>query len=161
MGLNNSIERSLKIVAEDRRLTNRLMGIWNAVRAGGESCPRADLFLDNLSSDLLESCCFAERTGDGEWELYQIGATIGRCSGVSSDTCKVVDLPAGSLLAVAVKDLRTAFMSRSVILDQGEVQDQYGRKTLFRSVLLPLADASGQVIRFVAGARCRTCIHDV
>ena len=89
-----------------------------------------------------------------------MGPTIGRCSGVSRETTKIDGLPAGSLLAAAVRDLDIAYGSQVPILDEGETQDRNGRRALFRSILLPLADASGRIIKFVAGARCRVCIHD-
>ncbi len=160
MEQNKGIERSIKIFAADRRLTMPLAGLWQGARVGGERCARADLFLASLSEELLTDCCFVERADHGGWELRRIGPTIGRCSGVSCETTKIDDLPAGSLLAAAVRDLDIVYGSQVPILDEGETQDRNGRRALFRSILLPLADASGRIIKFVAGARCRVCIHD-
>ena len=160
MEQSKSLERPGKIASCDRRLTMQLMGIWQGARVGGERCARENLFLATLSEELLTNCCFVERADDGGWELRRIGPTIGRCSGVSGETAKIDELPAGSLLAAAVCELQTAYTSPAPFVDVGEAQDKNGRKTLFRSILLPLADASGQFIKFVAGARCRVCIHD-
>ena len=160
MEQSQSFERPAKFVLGDSRLTMQLMGLWQAVRVDGERCPRANMFLVTLSHDLLADCCVVERADDGEWECRSIGPTIGRRSGVSGETAKIDDLPVGSLLATAVCDLQKAYTSQVPIICGGEAQDKNGRKTLFRSVLLPLADPSGQIIKFVAGARQRVCSHD-
>ncbi len=155
-----SAEKPLIIIPDDRRLTIQLMGVWQGARVGGERCARENLFLATLSEELLTDCCFVEETDDGGWELRRIGPTIGRCSGVSGETAKIDDLPAGSLLSAAVCELQTAYTSQVPNIDEGEAQDKNGQKIPFLSILLPLADASGQFIKFVACARCRDCIHD-
>ena len=160
MEQSQSLERRAKIVLGDRRLTMQLIGLWQAVRVDGERCPRANMFLVTLSHDLLTDCCVVERADDGEWELRCIGPTIGDRSGVYCETAKIDDLPVGSLLAAAVCDLQKAYTSQVPIIYEGEAQDKSGRKTLFRSVLLPLADPNGKIIKFVAGARQRVCAHD-
>ena len=138
----------------------RLMGLWQGARDDDESCARADQFLATLTEDVLSDCCFVERADSGGWELRDIGSDIGRCLGVSGKTAKIDDLPVGSLLAAVVCELQTAYSLQVPIINEGEVQDKHGRKTHYCSILLPLADASGQFINFFAGARCRICIHD-
>ena len=160
MEQSETVERSVKIFTGDRRLTMRLMGLWQAARVGGERCARKNLFSATLPEELLTDCCFVEKADDDGWELHRIGSTIGRCSEVAGASAKIDDLPAGSLLAAAVCELEKAYTSEVPIIDEGEAQDIDGRSTLFRSILLPLADASGQIVEFVAGARCRVCIHD-
>jgi hypothetical protein len=40
-----SVEKPMKLVTGDRRLTTQLMGLWQGVRVGGERCARENLFL--------------------------------------------------------------------------------------------------------------------
>ena len=160
MEQRTSVERSLKTIPGERRLIMQLMSAWQVARGDGERCPRGDMFPVTLSEELLNSCCVVERADDGGWELRCIGATIGRSSGVSCETAKIDDLPAGSLLAAAVYELQKAYTSQAPITHEGEAQDENGRRILFRSILLPLADPNGQIIKFVVGARCRVCIQD-
>lgn len=145
----------IKLLTGDRRLTIRLMGLWEGSRLGSEPYVRADVFLDSLSEDLLNDCCIVEIAADGECELRRIGKTIGRRSAVSGETARVADLPPKSLLAIAVRQLKDACTFGAPILDEGETRGENGETLLYRSILLPLCDDSGRTVRFLAGARCR------
>ncbi len=160
------IEKPLGIFTGDFRLTMQLMGFWQDSRPGGVGCARADLFLGylsmaNLTQGLLADCCFMGKAPDGDWNVSHIGTKIGRCSGITDrKTVNVHDIPATSLLGVAVSDLDKAYVCQVPILNEGDTQDENGRRALFRSILLPLADANGMIIKIAVGARCRICIHD-
>ncbi|MDX1485066.1 MAG: hypothetical protein R3229_11340 [Alphaproteobacteria bacterium] len=160
MDQSKSLEKPVSVVTDDRRLTMRLMGLWQDSRFAGEPFARAEQFMAELPDELLSDCCFIEKGADGRWLVHDIGATIGRCSGVAAASVKIDDLPPGSLIAVAVDEIYRAYKYQTPIVNEGHARDKDGRKTLFRSILVPLADASGETTSFVAGARCRVCIHD-
>ena len=160
MEYRESIEPTAKIVAGDRRLTMRLMGLWQGLRRASETCPVADDFVAAVPEDLWTDCCIIALSADGGWEMRSIGNTIGSRSGVVADRVPLSELPPHSLLAVSTRDMGAAISCGVPILDEGEVVDENGRRALFRSILLPLGDETGHVEQLVAGARCRVCLED-
>ncbi len=121
---------------------------------GAERCARADDFLEILPDELMGDCCMAVLSDDGVWELRDIGDDIARVSGMSGSSAKLSDVPPGTVLAEAVRDLDDAFNFISPILHEGEARDENGCRTVFRSILLPLADNQGRVMQVLAAARC-------
>jgi hypothetical protein len=154
------LEPFAKIVAGDRRLTMRLMGIWQGLRNGTSACAPASEFFASVPSDLWTDCCVVTRGSDEAWEISRVGETIARRSGIRGEIMRLADLPPNSLLAQAVRELDDAVTSGAPILGEGEGQDEAGHPTLYRSILLPLAGDSGSVELLVAGARCRMRSQD-
>jgi hypothetical protein len=141
-----------KVLAGDRRLTMQLMGLWRGLRAT-DGCPRRETFLAAVPPELLEDCFVAVPTVEGG-ALCRIGGRIGYLSGVAGDSCPVRDLPPGTLLWVVTRDVREAVARATPVVSDGEFQ-AHGRRVLYRSILLPLADDGGEVDRVFGGARCR------
>lgn len=155
MQYREGLEPFAKIVAGDRRLTMRLMGIWQGLRYGKTACAPAAEFFASVPSDLWTDCCVLTRGSDKAWEVTRIGETIARRSGIHGDKARIADLPPDSLLAIAVRELDDAVKSGAPILGEGEGQDEEGHPALYRSILLPLAGDNGAIDLLVAGARCR------
>lgn len=155
MQYRQGLEPFAKIVAGDRRLTMRLMGIWQGLRYGSKACAPAAEFFASVPPDLWADCCVVTKGKGNDWELTRIGETIARRSGIEGDKAKVSDLPPHSLLAIALRELDDALKSGAPILDEGEGQDEEGHPALYRSILLPLAGVDGGIDLLVAGARCR------
>jgi hypothetical protein len=149
------LEPFAKIVAGDRRLTMRLMGIWQGLRYGTSTCAPAAEFFASVPSDLWTDCCVVTRGSGKDWEITRIGETIARRSGIRGENTRLADLPPDSLLAKAVRELDDAVKSGAPILGEGEGQDEEGHPALYRSILLPLAGDNGDIDLLVAGARCR------
>ncbi|MDH3242133.1 MAG: hypothetical protein OEO83_15875 [Alphaproteobacteria bacterium] len=155
MQYRQGLEPFAKIVAGDRRLTMRLMGIWQGLRYGTTTCAPAAEFFASVPSDLWTDCCVVTRGEGKDWELTRIGETIARRSGVRAERTPIGDLPPDSLLAIAVRELDDAIKSGAPILGEGTGQDEEGHPALYRSILLPLAGEDGEIDLLVAGARCR------
>ena len=155
MNLSIGIERPLEFLAGDRRLTTRLISLWQGSRLGSEPFVRADLFLDSLAEDVLRDCCIVEITDNGECQLHRIGESLGHDSGLDCETTRAADLPSKSLLAMAVRRLKDACTFGAPILDEGEVQAESGKVMRFRSIVLPLCDDRGRTVHFLAAARYR------
>ena len=160
MEYGQGVEPSAKIVAGDRRLTVHLMGLWQGLRSGENSCTLAEDFFAALTEDLWADCCVVEIAADGDWVMSRIGETIGRRSGVRAVPVRVAELPRQSVLAASVRELEIAKRTGTPILDEGETEDETGRPAVYRSILLPLADQEGRFVQFLAGARCRVCLED-
>ncbi len=154
MEVSGNLDRLAELISGDRRLTIRLMGFWQAIRVDAERCARADDFLAILPDDLMSDCCMAVLNDDGVWELHDIGDDIARISGITGPSAKLSDVPPGTVLAEAVRDLEDAFNFISPILHEGETRDENGSRAVFRSILLPLADKQGRVMQVLAAARC-------
>jgi hypothetical protein len=154
MEVSRNLEPLAELISGDRRLTIRLMGFWQATRVGAERCARADDFLATLPDELMGDCCMAVLSDGGEWELRDIGDDIARVSGITGPSAKLFDVPPGSVLAEAVRDLDDAFNFISPIVHEGETRDENGCRAVFRSILLPLADNQGRVMQVLAAARC-------
>ena len=160
MEFGQEVELSTKIIASDRRLTMNLMGLWQGVRCGTNSCAPADDFFSILPEDLWADCCVVEKARDGNWQISSIGETIARRSGVSGVPVRTEDLLPQSLLANSIRGLEDAKRTGAPIVDEGEVEDETGRRALFRSILLPLADQEGRIVQYLAGARSRVRHED-
>ena len=154
MELSRNLKPLAELISGDRRLTIRLMGLWQTVRVGADHCARADDFLAVLPDELITDCCMAVLRADGTWQLYDIGDDIGRVSGITVASVKREDLMPGSVLAEAVRDLDDAFNFISPILHEGEARDDNGSRGVFRSILLPLVDKQGCVTQVLVAARC-------
>lgn len=155
MEYRQGLEPFSKIVAGDRRLTMRLMGIWQGLRYGAKTCAPAAEFFAAVPEDLWSDCCVVTRTEGEAWELRRIGETIARRSSIGAGQAKIEDLRPESLLAIAVSELEDVIKSGAPILSEGEAQDENGHPALYRSILLPLAAEDGTISQLVAGARCR------
>ena len=153
-------EPGTKIVSDDRRLTMHLMGLWQGLRPGAASCAPAEDFFAALPDDLWTDCCVVEMAADGNWRMCRVGETIARRSGVPAAPARVAELPPQSLLATATRELENALRTCAPILGEGEAWDEIGRRTLFRSILLPLGDEEGRVMQILVGARCHVCLED-
>ncbi len=160
MEYQQALEPRTKIVAGDRRLTMLLMGIWQGLRRGPGRCAPAEDFFAALPEDLWTDCCVVEMTADGGWQVCRVGETIARHSGVPAAPVRVADLPPQSLLAASIRELKHAQESGVPILDDGEAQVENGRRSLFRSIVLPLGDEEGRVVQLLVGARCRVILDD-
>jgi len=154
------VELRTRIVTGDRRLTMRLMGLWQGLRGGANSRTLAEDYFAVLTEDLWADCCVVEKAADGGWLISRIGETIARRSGVGAVPLKVADVPVQSILAASVSELEDAKRTGAPILNEGETEDESGRPVLFRSILLPLADQEGRFVQFLAGARCRVRRED-
>ena len=153
-------EPRTKIFAGDRRLTMCLMGLWQGLRRDAGRCALAAEFFAAMPEDLWTDCFVVEMTVDGGWQVCRVGETIARRSGVSAAPAPVADLPPQTLLAASIRELKDAHRTGIPILDEGETWDENGRRTLFRSILLPLGDEEGRVVQFLAGARWRVALED-
>jgi hypothetical protein len=160
METHSDIGPLVELVAGDRRLTIRLMGFWQATRAAAERCARSDHFLDIVPDELLSDCCMAVMAADGMWDLRDIGNDIARQSGLDSTSIRRADMVPGSLLAEATHNLDDAFNLAVPVLHEGETRDGNGSRSLFRAILLPLADDHGRIMQILAGARCATVLSD-
>ena len=160
MEYGQALEPRTKIVAGDRRLTMLLMGLWQGLRRGPGCCPPAEDFFAALPEDLWTDCCVVEMTADGGWQVCRVGETIARRSGVPVAPMRVADLPPQSLLAASIRELKHAHETGVPILDEGEAQDEHGRRALFRSIVLPLGDDEGRIVQLLAGTRCRVIPED-
>jgi len=149
------LEPFAKIVVGDRRLTMRLMGIWQGLRYGQKTCAPAVEFCAAVPDDLWADCCIVTRDAAEEWELRRIGETIARRSSVRGRKARIAELRRESILAMAVSELDDAIKSGAPILNEGEAQDEHGYPALYRSILLPLAGEGGAIVQLLAGARCR------
>ena len=145
----------------DRRLTIILMGYWQGIRLDDERCARAKLFHALLPDDLAQDCCTVVPGLGGNWQLRQIGEQIARHSGISGPMAALADLPPGSLLAEATRDLDDAFNFAAPVIHEGETCDGEGAPALFRSILLPLSDERGRVTQLLAAARCSSNMERV
>lgn len=154
MEVSRNLEPLVELISGDRRLTIRLMGLWQTVRVDANRCARADDFLSILPDELIADCCTAVLRADGTWRLYDIGDDIGRVSGITVPSVKREDVSLGSILAEAVRDLDDAFNFISPIIHEGEARDENGSRVIFRSILLPLADKQGRVTQILVAARC-------
>ena len=160
MEYGQGVRQSTKIIAGDRRLTMHLMGLWQGVRHGANSCAPAEDFFAVLPEDLWADCCVVEMADDGSWEVSRMGGNIARRSGVPDAPIKIDDLPPRSLMATSVCEIADAKRTGAPILNEGETEDETGRSALFRSILLPLADNEGRIVQYLAGARCRVRRED-
>ncbi len=160
MAQRQGLEQRTKIVAGDRRLTIYLMGLWQGLRPDTGGCAPAKEFLATLSEILWADCCVVEIAADGGWQICRVGEVMARRSGVRAASVPVADLPPQSLLAASIRGLKDAHRTGVPILNEGEARDEKGRRTLFRSILLPLGDEQGRVVQYLAGARCRVVLED-
>lgn len=160
MEYRQGLEPFAKIVVGDRRLTMRLMGIWQGLRYGAKTCAPASEFFAAVPDDLWNDCCIVTKAEGEQWELRRIGENIARRSGVGGERIMVGNLKPESLLATAVRELDDAVKSGAPILSEGEIQDENGYPALYRSILLPLAGEDGSIAQLVAGARCRIRAQD-
>ncbi len=155
---SKDIEPLVQLFTGDRRLTMRLMGFWQGTRLAAERCARAADFLAILPDDLMDDCCMAVLGAGGAWELHDIGDDIARHSGISGSSAKLADVPPGTLLAEAVRNLDAAFNFVAPVLHEGETRDENGSRAFFRSILLPLSDDQGRVMQVLAAARCGAAV---
>ena len=160
MELSREIKLRTEIFDGDRRLTIRLMGLWQGARLAGARCARAKVFLSTLSEDLLCDCCLVVRGSNEAWELRDIGDVLARRSGIAGVKAKLTDLTSGSLLAETIRDIDDAFNLGAPVLHDGETRDKDGRRMLFRSILLPLSDDQGHIRQLLAAARYKAVIDE-
>ncbi len=160
MADQKGLEPHTKIFAGVRRLTMCLMGRRPGLRRDDGGCALAAEFFAAMPEDLWTDCVVVEMAVDGGWQVCRVGETIARRSGVPAAPAPVADLPPQTLLAASIRELEDAHRTGIPILDEGEARDDNGRRTLYRSILLPLGDEEGRVVQFLAGARRRVDPED-
>lgn len=148
-----------KIIGGDRRLTMQLMGQWQDLRRK-QRCPPVDPFLAAVPARLREDCFLLVPDDPGVGRLEQVGESIGRFSGISGTTLDLAQVSADTLLGVATRSIDQVLGRGAAFLDEGTYCDRDGRRLLFRAILLPLQDESGEIVRVFGGARCKPHRHD-
>lgn len=147
----------IKIIAGDRRLTMRLMGLWQDLRVN-DHCTRLEDFPASLPDDLSQDCFIAVPDGaGGRGELHRIGAMVAESSNIVAESSRISELPVPSLLETAVRCLDQVMIHTAPLLDEGDFEDGQGRRILFRAILLPLVDDSNRIVQILGGARCKVC----
>jgi hypothetical protein len=152
-------EETRRFFASERRLTMLLVGHWQEAR-DGRRCPRASDFTALVPNELLADCFTyhppAVPPAEGErGRLCDIGAALARVSGVPAGDIEMDDVPANSLLGVAIKSLDRTLQDGIPVLDDGAFEDRSGVIQLYRATLLPLENEAGEVALVIGGVRCK------
>ncbi len=149
-----------KIVAGERRLTMLLIGHWQELR-NGRRAPLVRALKTAVPPDLLTDCftLLPAETPDRS-RLHDIGERIARVSGIAAASLTLSEVPGDTLIGMAAKWLDRALETGVPVVDEGEFEDRHGARILYRATLLPLANAQGEIVQVLGGARCKTGAED-
>ena len=139
----------------ERRLTARLMGVWWDRRGERRLPAPEDIGADQLP-DLWTSCFILVLRAPPPASIFRyLGPAVAAASGLSAPPASLADLPSGSLLDFATRDLAEVLVSRVPIVSSGELAGPDGVTLVFRSVLLPMSRDQEAIDQVIGGARCK------
>ena len=139
----------------ERRLTVSLMGMWWDLR-GGRQLPAPEDIDTDQAPDLWPSCFILVTRAPLPASLFRyLGPAVTAASGLSAPPASLADLPSGSLLDFATRDLAEVLASRVPIVSSGELVGPDGVTLAFRSILLPIGRDREVIDQVIGGARCR------
>lgn len=148
-------EIAVKVLAVEQRLTMILMGHWQSLRKG-QPCPRAAAFDESTIARYLTDCVILCRLGSMEkWECRTVGRSLAARSQVTYLPLSIEEIAPDTLLHLTVQMLPTVAKSSRPNICEGEFVDRRDGPCLYRGILLPFVDASGEVSLVLGGARCK------